>query len=95
MDKAQRSFSIQGYGFCFYCLDSVLLQSKRSNTGVAVIKCCYHSFGCSVQPLNSQCNPEVSRKPEFKKTVSQSGNSVIEQNITILVNRFYIKLFSG
>jgi hypothetical protein len=79
----------------FYSLIPVLSQSKCGYTGFAVIKRFYYTFGCSIQPLNSQPDLTVYRKPEFKKTGSQGGNSFIDQDISILVNSFYIKLFLG
>ena len=72
-----------------------LSQSKRGDTGIAVVKGRYDAFGRSIQPLDSQCDSSVSRKPEFKEAVSHRGNSPIDQDISILVYSFYIKLFLG
>jgi hypothetical protein len=81
--------------FVLFPLNPVLSQSKRGYTGFAGIKRFYYTFGCSIQALNSQPDLTVSRKPEFKKTVSQGDNSFIDQDISILVNSFYIKRFLG
>jgi len=71
----------------------LLSQLKRGYTGVALIKRSNCAFGCSIQALYSQSDRTVSGKPEFKKTISQGGNGFIDQDISILVNSFYIKRF--
>ncbi len=71
----------------------LLSQSKRGYTGFALIKRSNCAFGHSIQARYSQSDRMVSGKPEFKKTISQGGNGFIDQNISILVNSFYIKRF--
>jgi len=80
-------------GFLIPSLSFVLSKPKRGDTGFAFIKRPNCASGRSIQALYSQSDRTVSRKPEFKKTVSQGGNGVIDQNISIGVNRFYIKRF--
>jgi len=76
-------------------VDFVLVQLKRGYAGFAVIEGSNRTSGLTIHSLNSQFNHAVSRKPQFKKTIPQSGNRIINQDISILVNGPYIKLLFG
>ena len=80
----------------FFCSHNPLLtQAKGGYTSFTVIKRFYCTLGGSIKPLDSKPDLSASRKPELKKSVTQGDNSLVNQNISILINCFHIKRFLG
>ncbi len=76
-------------------LNSVLSQSERGYAGLAAVERSNPAFGLSIRSLNCQFDTAVSRKPEFKKAISQGDDGLIDKDISVLVSGFYIKLHLG
>jgi hypothetical protein len=73
----------------------VLSQSESGYTGLAVIEGFNHTAGFSIQSLNAQLYSTFPRQPQFKKPIPQGGNSLINQDFSVLVNSSYIELLFG
>ncbi len=70
-----------------------LSQSERGYAGLAVIEGFNPTPGFSIQPLNAQVYSMVPWQPQFKKTIPQGGNSLINQDFPVFVNSCHMKLF--
>ena len=76
-------------------ISNMLAQSKGCYTGLAIIKGINYPRGFLFESLNCEFDPAVSRKPEFKEAIFQGGDRLIDKDISVLVSRFYGKLFLG
>ena len=71
------------------------MQPKRRDTGHTGIKGCNLNLSDAIKSLNSQIDDAFSGQPEFKKTVLQGGNALINEQLPILIHCSYIKRFLG
>jgi hypothetical protein len=71
------------------------LKLKGGYTSFAVYESFNGASGFSIESLNCEVDYAVPGQPQFKETIPQSCNGLIDQHLPILVNSFYLERLLG
>jgi hypothetical protein len=71
------------------------LKLKGGYTSFAVYESFNGASGFSIESLNCEVDYVVPGQPQFKETIPQSCNGLIDQHLPILVNSFYLERLLG